>query len=281
MRDYAAAGGSPGQERAVEAGMIGAVAQWCECLHGTDPLRKSLQVFVDSIGAEAIVLARYSREQTEAPARVLIHDRARSGCRLPLDRSFSGLLLGGYLDKAKPGTTWYRSMQEEDLPVTEANALSRRHLSEFVVIPLEITERAIDTIEFHFTEKLRQYQQAVLTILADTLSRTWHNRARGLFTEALLKTAAAQAVPTLGSPILSSDNPARLSRAEYRVCLLLSHGQSPEQLRGELGIKESTLRTHLSNLYAKTGARNLAELTFHLVSGLPFELANCRSGRVA
>ena len=49
----------------------------------------------------------------------------------------------------------------------------------------------------------------------------------------------------------------------------------------ELGIKESTLRTHLSNLYSKTGARNLAELTFQLVSGLPFELGGAKSGRVA
>ena len=99
--------------------------------------------------------------------------------------------------------------------------------------------------------------------------------------QTLLKSAAKQAAPLIGSPILSADNPARLSRSEYRVCLLLRHGQSPDQMLAELGIKESTLRTHLSNLYAKTGARNLAELTFQLVSELPFELAGARAGRVA
>ncbi|WP_169739542.1 helix-turn-helix transcriptional regulator [Thioclava pacifica] len=281
MKDYVMdRGGDPGQQRAIEAGMIGAVAQWCECLHGTNPLRSALRILTDSIGAEAIVLSRYARAG-ETPTRVLVHDRARSGCRIPLQQSFAELLLDGYLDKAKPGSTWYGSMRDEELPAAAAMLLARRQLNELVVIPLEVSDRAIDTIELHFTDKLRHYQQAVLTILADTLSRTWSNRARGLFTEALLKSAAAQAAPAVGSPILSADNPARLSRAEYRVCLLLSHGQSPDQMRGELGISESTLRTHLSNLYAKTGARNLAELTFQLVSDLPFELTRRHAGRLA
>ena len=280
MRDYGTAGASPGQERAIEAGMIGAVAQWCECLHGTNPLRMALRYLTDSIGAEAVILARYPRD-AGASARALVHDRARSGCRIPLEQSFAGDLLGDYLDKAKRGSTWYRSMQDEDVPQAVASALARRNLVEMVVIPLEISDRWVDTLELHFTEKLRQYQQAVLTTLGDTLSRTWHNRARGMFTETLLKSAAKQAAPLIGSPILSADNPARLSRSEYRVCLLLRHGQSPDQMLAELGIKESTLRTHLSNLYAKTGARNLAELTFQLVSELPFELAGARAGRVA
>lgn len=280
MKDYAIAGEPPGRMRAIEASMIGAVAQWCECLHGTNPLRTSLRYLTDSIGAEAVILARHCRP-SEAPAKVLVHDRARSGCRVPIDRSHAALLLGRFLETAKPGSTWYGSVRDAEMHPVLSAALARRHLQDIVVIPLEIGERSIDTLELYFTEKVRHYQQAVLSTLAETLSRTWQNRARGLFTDTLLKAADAQVPATAGAPILSADNPARLSRAEYRVCLLLSHGHSPERMRSELGIKESTLRSHLSNLYAKTGARNLAELTFQLVSDLPFDLAGGPGGRLA
>lgn len=71
---------------------------------------------------------------------------------------------------------------------------------------------------------------------------------------------------------LSHRNPAKLSRSEYRVCLLLSRGLSLKAVRQELGISNSTLRTHLRNIYAKSGVSSLAELTYHLltVEGRPF-----------
>ena len=75
--------------------------------------------------------------------------------------------------------------------------------------------------------------------------------------------AARQGVPV---DLLSASNPARLSRAEFRICTLLSSGLSAARTRKELGISESTLRSHLRQIYMKTGASNMAELLFNLLA---------------
>ena len=62
------------------------------------------------------------------------------------------------------------------------------------------------------------------------------------------------------SEILSMDNPAGLSRMEYRVCVLLSDGVALERIHQELAISRSTLRTHLRNVCAKTEFKKLDEL---------------------
>ncbi|TNC63599.1 helix-turn-helix transcriptional regulator [Rubellimicrobium roseum] len=61
-------------------------------------------------------------------------------------------------------------------------------------------------------------------------------------------------------PLLSVSNPARLSRAEFRVCVLLSKGLNTSSVCSELSISISTLRTHLRNIFAKTKVTSMAEL---------------------
>ena len=258
----------PDSVRAMEAGMIGAIAQWCECLHGSDPLLMSLEFIGNGLGAQAVALARHGRLGQEG--RVLSWDGGGADVRGgPVERSYARAVIGEYFDKARPGTLWFRSMIDDTQAPELAALHRRRHLHELVVIPLETSERGIDLLELHFEDPLRNYQHALLNILAPVLTRTWKNRARGLFTEALLRVGPRpQEVPA--APILSIDNPARLSRAEYRVCLFLSRGLTMDELKAELGICESTLRTHLSNLYAKTGTANAAELIYQLVSVAPF-----------
>lgn len=271
-----------GQEtsRAIEVGMIGPIAQWCECLHGTDPLLKSLQMLATGLGAEAVVLARYGSVKG-GETRAIFWDGCKDSAIVGrVERGFAHAVLGRFFDKARAGSLWFKSMIEDDLAPDLAAFHERRRLAELVVIPLQIGERTSDMLELHFAERPRAYQQAVLNVLGPVLARTWHNRARGLFTEALLRATPRTAVPE-GVPILSMENPARLSRAEYRVCLLLSRGLTMDEIKGELKISDSTLRTHLSNLYAKTGSANAGELIYQLVSIRPFTGAGGRSCRVA
>jgi len=272
--------GGAQMSHAIEAGMIGAIAQWCECLHGTDPLLKALQMLADGLDAEAVVLARYGRAQC-GESRAICWDSnkdSRIGGRA--ERGYARAVLGGFFDKARAGSLWFKSMVEDGLSADLAAFHERRRLSELIVIPLQIGERTSDMLELHFAERPRAYQQAVLNVLGPVLARTWHNRARGLFTEALLRAAPRAALPE-GVPILSMENPARLSRAEYRVCLLLSRGLTMDEVKAELTISDSTLRTHLSNLYAKTGSANAGELIYQLVSIRPFARAGSQSCRIA
>ncbi len=97
---------------------------------------------------------------------------------------------------------------------------------------------------------------------------------------------AAQARPESGRPesarpesarresakapaILGDTNPARFSRAEFRLCHLLSTGLGMKAVQAELGISDSTFRTHLRNIHDKTGTRGEAALLQLLLNAPP------------
>ncbi|MEC8795400.1 MAG: helix-turn-helix transcriptional regulator, partial [Pseudomonadota bacterium] len=94
------------------------------------------------------------------------------------------------------------------------------------------------------------------------------NRTPGVLTESMLN-RARRPQPAIAAPILSYENPCRLSRAEYRVCLMLSRGLSKPQIQSELAITNSTMRTHLRNIYAKTGTTGQSDLIYALMSAEP------------
>jgi DNA-binding CsgD family transcriptional regulator len=259
-------------------GLIGAVAQWCECLHGREPLLRALEVLGRGLNAEIVALARYSPDGRGA-VRSITWDRGgpdRHGRRT--EKSFARALIGPYFEAARPGSLWFRSIVDSDASNEIAEFHASRHLCELAVIPLDTNGRSIDTFELHFHDRLRNQQQVILNGLAPMLAQTWRNRAEGLFTEALLRSAPSM-VQTEDRPILSAENPARLSRAEYRVSLLLSRGLSIQQVKDELRIRDSTLRSHLSNLYAKTSCSNLSELVFCLASSAPTRNGSARQAR--
>jgi DNA-binding CsgD family transcriptional regulator len=256
--------------RLAEYGMIGAIAEWCSALHGKTPLARGLQLVGTGIDAEAVAIVRYTRSGG-SDGRPLSWDRAPAQVRGGrVDRGYARSLLGSYFDAARPGTLWFRSMLDE-VAQDLKDFQSARVMRELVVVPLEATDRFVDTVEIHFAEKLRSFQHHLLNSLAPVLSQTWKSRAPGLFTEAVLLRAEHKRDMISGGPVLSSENPARLSRAEYRVGLMLSRGMTVDEAKVTLNIRDSTLRTHLASLYAKTNAANLSELVFILVSAAPLE----------
>jgi DNA-binding CsgD family transcriptional regulator len=247
-----------------EVGLIGAVAQWCECLHGSDPLLRSLEVLGTGLNAEIVAVARYPQDGKSA-ARSVIWDRKGDNQAGAGKKCFARALIGTYFEAARPGSLWFRSTVETSGANELAEFHAMRQLRELAVIPLQASGKFIDTFEIHFSDRLRGQQQVVLTSLAPVLARTWRNRAEGLFTEALLRVSRTTERAEIGR-ILSAENPARLSRAEYRVSLLLSRGLSVQEVMAELCIRDSTMRSHLSSLYAKTNCSNLSELVFRLTS---------------
>ena len=66
--------------------------------------------------------------------------------------------------------------------------------------------------------------------------------------------------------ILGVSNPANLSRAEFRVCLLLSRGLSVKAVSEDLNLSENTIRSHLRAIYAKTETASLPELIYLIMS---------------
>lgn len=247
-----------------DGGMIEAIAYWCECLQGQTPLRAGLKKIASGIGAEAIALSRMARKGAGATRAVTCDIRGEATARDRLERSYAGCVLGRYVGNPKAGTLWFNSMCETDGDPALANFHRRRRLSELVVIPLAVDDKTVDFLELHFRERLSPAHHAMLNMMLTTLTRTWARRSSGLFSEVILQ--PSDDADTAGQPILSAGNPARLSRAEYRVCHLLSRGLSTKAVRTELGISSSTLRTHLRNVYAKTGTTSQSELLYQILT---------------
>ena len=95
-----------------EVGLIGAVALWCECLHGRDPLLRALEVLGLGLNAEIVALARYPHDGQGA-VRTVVWDRG-AGSRMSADRRFAKALIGPYFDASRPGSLWFRSTVESD-----------------------------------------------------------------------------------------------------------------------------------------------------------------------
>nr|WP_254604221.1 helix-turn-helix transcriptional regulator [Leisingera sp. ANG59] len=189
--------------------------------------------------------------------------------------------MGSYLDKAKPGAIWYKSMSDEAADPVLDRFHNSRKLVELAVIPLSSGKQHADFLELHFPTRPGAVQQALLNIISGTLVRTWTNRSPGLYAEACLKERRATRDAGVQAHLLSMDNPAQLSRAEYRVCVLLSKGQTAKRVQADLGISKSTLRTHLRNIYAKTQTGNMSELVYQLVSVDSFSGRTPRRGSAA
>lgn len=252
-------------DRKDEIQLIEAIAFWCECLQGKLTLRQGLQMMAESLGSDAVALTRLGRDFGTMGRSIIVDPRTR-GNQDRLARSFAASVLGKYVSQPKPATIWYSSMGDGDGDPVLAAFQRRRGFAELVVIPLTVEEKAVDFLELHFAERLDADRVAKLNTALSTLCRTWARRAPGLFTENIMRPAPA-AIPDLdGSVLLGMTNPARLSRAEYRVCVLLSRGLSTKAIQSELAISASTLRTHLRNTYAKTGTQRQVELTVRLLT---------------
>jgi DNA-binding CsgD family transcriptional regulator len=253
----------------VEAGMIGAIACWCESLHRCIPLRHALQSITENIGAEALALARISKSTNGTSGTIIFDRQEQSICREPLNRSFARSVLGRYFAKAQVGTIWLQSMVEGEPDPALVDFHRRRSFENLAVIPLATHGKSVDFLEFHFRQGISAAQQADLNMIATTLTATWRNRVSGLVTENLAQYRPGTIAQLSVASILSCENPAGLSRAEYRVCVLLTRGLSAIRIRRQLEIRNSTLRTHMRNILAKTETGSKAQLLYKLLTAEP------------
>lgn len=257
-------------DRSVGLGLLDAVVAWCDCLQGRRPIREALRKIAVSLEADAVGLSRVSRHYG-GPARIIAHDDRSIELRHEtIDRSFAREVMQEYLGKASIGSVWFARMLDGDMDPALAQFQRREHLHDLAVIPLATTGKHVDCLEIHFHHAPTKDQIAALNMLVSSLLDTWKTRQPGVFSQALAQSHARKAPETsVQAPVLSFENPARLSRMEYRVCVLLQRGQTTDDVQSELAITQATLRTHLRNIYAKTGAKGMSQLIYTLMSGTP------------
>ncbi|MER0441490.1 LuxR C-terminal-related transcriptional regulator [Emticicia sp. W12TSBA100-4] len=71
--------------------------------------------------------------------------------------------------------------------------------------------------------------------------------------------------------IISKTEPMPISLSEKRVLELIAKGKSIKMIADELGLSENTIKHHRTNMFAKCGVKNMAELTGKALSNGWFE----------
>lgn len=257
--------------------VLDGIASWCGGLHGSMSLEDSLKSLAVGFGAEAAVISRHQRMQ-DRPRQAAMFDVAEGQADVPvIRRPLCTDVLGYFYRKARASTVWFLTDHRDDAEWTGTQTLvnwsAARDIKEIAVVVLGDNQQQRDCIEFHFIEELAYSQKLELETLVPTLVRAWAGRKSGLVTQAQMDErmvrarAAAQATKLKpNAPILGMSNPAGLSRAEFRVCLLFSRGLSVKAVTQELGLSESTIRSHLRSIYSKTEVSGMQELMYRILS---------------
>lgn len=245
---------------------VEATSAWCAAIRDEVALETALTELLAAAGAEAGMIVR-TRRQDGHQYRLALSDRMAAGA-MPLRQSYAAQAFGHHLEYARVGTVWVQSACDPVEAETLANFQESRQLRDLVVLVLSSGPSLRDHIELHFRHPVDPDMQGLFGGVMTVLARNWagHNLtldARPLAGPATLsRMPARQEMPNMLAP----SNPARLSRAEFRVCLLLSRGLSVQGVCDALELTEATIRSHLRNIYAKSGAAGLVELVYLLTS---------------
>jgi DNA-binding CsgD family transcriptional regulator len=249
----------------IEIHLANAVAAWCQGLQGKCPLPTLLDDLIESLNARSVRLSRQPRAAC-APARAL---SAGVAAGLPAARSLAQGGSGQRAAPLRPALVWFTSTSETGAASTPTTFSWPRPSADAAVVVLAVEQDWADCIEIRFAAPIGRTAQAHLIVLANRLSASWTKHGAQLLSKALRAGQAelpsrSRAIGAPDEPILCLANPARLTRAEFRLCVLLSQGFDAEGARAELAISRSMLRTHLRSVFAKTGTSSLGELLPHL-----------------
>jgi DNA-binding CsgD family transcriptional regulator len=222
------------------------------------------------IGAEAGMIVRVSHSNNSTNKFIEVDTRDIDPYTPSLKRSYAMCVLGEYMAKSQESRLWLSSQVEDDEGLFKDPSLSEwqesRSFSELVVFVLSTEKDKSEFLEMHFREPVSAVHIQLMECLLPILCRSWENRTGGLFSTALHEKCHPFVYKEDKEPILGYTNPSHLSRAEFRVCMLLSGGLSIEAIISELSISMSTVRSHLRNIYSKTDTSSHAELVYRLLS---------------
>lgn len=247
-----------------ERRLLSAITAWYEAVDGKIPLTEALSELCNSFGADAAGVSRYGHRSVERP-RLVFYDRRPHDAFVPqVSRAYTHCVLGEFARRARSGTVW-QSSAVSDLDPALTTFQTRRALRELIVCTLGSGDDGYDYLELHFDREVTGELLARIETAAVSLHRGWQNRTPGRFFERIVESRPASGAGDIVN-LLTFENPARLSRAEYRVCHLLSQGLSNNAVISELKITQATLKTHLRNIYIKAGVENKCELIYRLLT---------------
>ena len=262
----------PGIDLGKHCGSLNVAVHWTEALHGRCALHEALHEVVRAFDVE---VARLVRLRFEPDEQIEIAEADRSAQRRPLvkiEACATSAILADRAPSAKVGSLWFLSDVwdggDADRNAPLARALARRQVNEVIVLVLECCGTETDVLELYFSRKLGPDSRAQIQAVARPMCDAWIRRRPNIVDFAIAaqrRESAGSAVGGAVRSILGPSNPAELSRAEYRVCALLSVGLTARRISEKLGITEATVRSHLRNIYAKTSTSGQCELLHRIL----------------
>ncbi|MHA6325840.1 helix-turn-helix transcriptional regulator [Roseivivax sp. CAU 1753] len=233
------------------------INNWNAALCGRYDMRDVLAVMIRQLDACNIVLFRFDHDR---PLPVSAACRSIDGAKPDIgsgsllhhvrQTDAAALLPGAILRlsrlRAEPGFAQSRAGREWD---------ARPDIAECHLIVLGVADHTVDALEVAYRTPHTSVPELPDVLISAAMAHAWENRATGLISRQIREFSRGRTAPVLpgGADLLGPHNPAGLSRAEQRVCQVLAGGDSARDIAETLDLSVSTIRTHLRNIYAKTG----------------------------
>lgn len=237
--------------------------KWCQ---GRTDIQTNLNSLSEYFKADAVGLSRWCGKNQKLRTAGFIN--RQNTC---IDVGFADIVCGSFVNSIKPGAALLLSEVTDNNPVSDprlAQYLYQADIAEIGVICFAANGQTRDFVEFHFrSQKLTNWDQ-VNRIQGPSFADVFAGRNKGLLLETILQNGqpvrnARNKLSEYG--ILSHQNPAGLTRCEWRICALIANGLSRKGIAKELSVKPCTVQSHLRNIYAKTEYDRFHELALHLV----------------
>jgi len=225
------------------------------------------------VRADAAVLTRMNR--ADGKARYIARSDSQSGKVFHAPQlSCAPAILGESVFSARPGSIWKLSECDAGSADGGGSRLTAcvdnetaSASCEVIVVPLANDVAHSDHLELHFRRPPLAHNIDLISILASTLGACWAQRSPGAVSKRLgKKRLHLVSVDRENSQlsILDVENPAGLSRSEFRICTMLKEGMTVKMIAEALAVCQATVRSHLSSIFSKTGTSSQVELLFEL-----------------
>jgi DNA-binding CsgD family transcriptional regulator len=190
----------------------------------------------------------------------------------PTADSLTNPLLSDMPQRPRAGTIWsLDDVSDSDLSDQDSRwqKVSMRYgLAEVVTLALETTPDHLDVVEIFCRTRLSEAHDAVgelVRVVAPILADLWSRRAPGAEFHVWEGQGANEPGADSRIVALSSDNPLGLTRCEFRICERVIRGFSVKRIAADLESSPHTVRSHLRNIFAKTGTDNQRALVVRLL----------------
>ena len=233
---------------------FGMVSEWTFAVARNTELKSTLEKLARLVGAGSAMIVKVDRSGHRAriaaicePSMGQIFPRAR--------RSQARDVFGEVLLSLRPGAVNLASELDSCAELGE--------LSDLAAVVLTHDDATTIVLELQFDRRALAHNVVLLQAMMPGLVAAWRQPQQ---TQPHAPRRAADA----GADLLAPDNPAGLTRSEFRICLLMREGHMPAAIMQELGITRATFRSHMRAVFLKTGTSGQLELTHMLHSaGLP------------